>query len=251
MHGRVLRDVDDAHGERDLVVRRALERALAVPAFDDVREQARERWWQADALREHLGDLACGVQMWPQRAGRPRGPARDLEHGAWGRAPGGRQSAKDAEQARRLRAEHDREVMPGHAAAEDLGTELRISRATRMEEQARVVRLPARLLVDPEPSAEPGGEQRALQPMLERQSHPEVGRQAERADHLGGPYAFSLRRSVRHSRDRTPAGGCAATRPPPAAPAACGRDEGGPASAPESARCCRSAWRAAGSPRRR
>ena len=88
-------------------------------------------------------------------------------------------------------------VMP---PAEDLRPELRVRRAAGVEEQARVVGVPARLDVEPEALAQPGGEDRGLETVLERQAHTEVGRQAEGADHLSGPDAFW------HWRDLNPVG---------------------------------------------
>ena len=94
-----------------------------------------------------------------------------------------------------LGAVHHRQVVSRHAAGEDLRPELRVRGAAGVKEQARVVGVPARLGVEAEVLAKPGGEDRGLQTVLERQAHAEVGRQAEGADHLSGPYAF------RHYRD--------------------------------------------------
>ena len=64
------------------------------------------------------------------------------------------------------------------------------SSASVVQPEARVIRLPARLDVEPEALPEPGREDRALETVLERQTHAEVGRQAEGASHFRGPYVF-------------------------------------------------------------
>ena len=89
--------------------------------------------------------------------------------------------------------------MPGHAAAEDLGPVGGIRRARRVEEQAGIERLPGRLGVDAETPAEPYREQRGLQAVLERQRHPEIGRQAEGAGDLGGAQPIGVWRCRRHT----------------------------------------------------
>ena len=71
-------------------------------------------------------------------------------------------------------------------AAEELRGDVRIGGATRMSKQTGVVHLRRRRRVDPEPVSEPARDQRALQPVLEREPHAEVGRQAQRPDHLRG-----------------------------------------------------------------
>ena len=53
-----------------------------------------------------------------------------------------------------------------------------------------VVGLRRRRGVDTKPFGEPGRDQGGLQPVLERESHAEIGRQAQRRDHLRGAYAL-------------------------------------------------------------
>jgi hypothetical protein len=67
-----------------------------------------------------------------------------------------------------------------------------------MGEQAGVVRLGRRRPVNPEAIGEPARDQRAVQAVLEREAHPEVGGQAECADHLGGTNSLMLRCFGRH-----------------------------------------------------
>jgi hypothetical protein len=67
-----------------------------------------------------------------------------------------------------------------------------------MGEQAGVIGLRRRRRVNPEAVGEPARDQRAVQPVLERKAHPEVGGQAERADHLRGTNSLTLRCFGRH-----------------------------------------------------
>ncbi len=46
--------------------------------------------------------------------------------------------------------------------------------------------------VDAKPIGEPGGDQRAAQAVLEWKGHPQVGREAEHSDDLGGTDALGL-----------------------------------------------------------
>ena len=189
----VARHVDDAQRKRDVLPRCPPERTGAVPALGQVREQRRHGCRQPDALREHLGHLAGGGQMRPQRPHRPRRAAGDLEHAARRGDARRRQRTCDAGRVLRSRSEQHRQVVLGHAAAEDLRGELRVGRATRVEEQARVVRLAPGLDIDAQAFAETHGEQRALQAVLERQPHPEIRCEAEAADDLGGPDTIGVR----------------------------------------------------------
>jgi hypothetical protein len=74
----------------------------------------------------------------------------------------------------------------GERVAEDLGGYVGVGGATRVREHAGVVGLRGRLGIEPEAVGESGRDQGALQPVLEREPHAEVGGQAQRRDHLGG-----------------------------------------------------------------
>jgi hypothetical protein len=74
--------------------------------------------------------------------------------------------------------------------AESLGGDLRVGGAANVEQQARIVGLRGRLLVDAQPLAEPHRQQRALQAVLQRHPDPEVRRQRQRRHHLSGTDPF-------------------------------------------------------------
>ena len=83
--------------------------------------------------------------------------------------------------------------------AEHVRSDVRVGRAARMREQAGVVRLRQVLAVDAEAVGDPHRDQRAVQAVLERERHAEVGRQAQRRDQLRGPDLLAaLRRFRRH-----------------------------------------------------
>ena len=90
--------------------------------------------------------------------------------------------------------------MGRHRVAEDLRGHVRVGGAARVREQAGVARLPPGLVVGAEALGEPHRDHRALQPMLEREPHPEVGGKAQRPDHLGRPDRLAARSLVRHGR---------------------------------------------------
>jgi hypothetical protein len=91
-------------------------------------------------------------------------------------------------------------------AAEELRGDVGVGHAGGMKQQARVVRLSQRVGVGAQALPEPRREQRALQAMLERQPHTEIGRQAEHADDLRGADSFGTHHSsCRHAADATSA----------------------------------------------
>jgi hypothetical protein len=57
LEGRVARDVNDAHGHRDLIVLRT-RLTLAVPALGDVAEQSPDGHGETEPIGEHLRHLA-------------------------------------------------------------------------------------------------------------------------------------------------------------------------------------------------
>jgi hypothetical protein len=63
-----------------------------------------------------------------------------------------------------------------------------------MGQQARVIRLPARLAIDAEAVGKPHRNQRAAQTVLERKPHAEVSRQAQGRDQLRAPDLLAARR---------------------------------------------------------
>jgi hypothetical protein len=79
-------------------------------------------------------------------------------------------------------------------ATEDLGGDVGVGRAADVEEQARVVGLRRRLWVDAQTVCEPHREQRAVQPVFERNADAQVRRQRERSDHLRGADRITLGR---------------------------------------------------------
>ena len=64
---------------------------------------------------------------------------------------------------------------------------MRIRGAPDVGQQARVVGVRGRRAIDTEPVAEPHRDQRGLEPVIEREAHPEVGGQAQRCDQLRAP----------------------------------------------------------------
>jgi len=78
--------------------------------------------------------------------------------------------------------------------AVDLRSDVRIRRAARMGQQARVVRLPARLPVDPEAVGKPHRDQRAVQAVLERDPMPRSVAKHRAATNSAPPDPLAARR---------------------------------------------------------
>jgi hypothetical protein len=72
------------------------------------------------------------------------------------------------------------------AVFEQLGRDLGIGCAADVEEQACVIDLRSRLIVDPQPLAQAHRDKRALQAVLKGQSHAEIRGEAQRRNHLSG-----------------------------------------------------------------
>jgi hypothetical protein len=64
--------------------------------------------------------------------------------------------------------------------------------AADMHQKAGVVGLRRRGRIDVEDLTEPHGDQRGLEPMLEGESHCEIGGQAGRRDHLGSAHLIAV-----------------------------------------------------------
>ncbi len=183
------------NGERDLVPAEAGRLALAVPALGEVDEQAPHRGGHAEPVAEHLRDLAHGGDVALMSSKGPRELAGDLQRARRQCPVLAGQRAQDAGHRLRPRAEHHRgEVPQERAVVEEVGGDLGVGGAPDVEEQAAVVRLRRGRRVDPEPLAESDGDQGAVQAVLEREAHAEVGRQAERGDHLGRADLVAARR---------------------------------------------------------
>ena len=90
--------------------------------------------------------------------------------------------------------------MGGERVAEHLRGDVGVGGAARMAKQTGVVGLRCRRRIEPEPASEPRRDQRAVQPVLEREPHAEVGGQAQRRDHLrAADLLDALRRLVCHA----------------------------------------------------
>ena len=81
---------------------------------------------------------------------------------------------------------HERVEVGRQRTAEDLRGDVDLGRAAGVREQAGVVGLGCCPSVDAEPVGEAHRDHRRLQPVLERKCHPQICRQAERGDQLGG-----------------------------------------------------------------
>jgi hypothetical protein len=185
LEGGVDGDVDDPHRQRDLFALRAAKRALAIPALGEVGEEAVHGRGKADPLGQHLRDLAHGGEVRTLLPGQPRQPARDLEGANGDCTTRLGQRAEEPAEDLASRPVEDGVEMGGQRVAKDLGGDVGVGGAARMGEEAGIVGLRGRRLVNPEALGEPGRDQGAVQPVLEREAHTEVGGQAERADHLG------------------------------------------------------------------
>ena len=119
-------------------------------------------------------------------SGDPREPARGLKGTHGRRALRLGQRADEPGQDLSLGPVQDGVEMGGERGPEELRGDVGVSGAARMGKQAGVIRLRRRRRVDPEPVSEPARDQRGVQPVLEREPHAEVGRQAQGPDHLRG-----------------------------------------------------------------
>ena len=197
---RVAGDVHDPHGERDLLASEPVRLALAVPALGERPEQRLHRGRQAEAQREHLRHLAQRHEMALRLPRRERQAPRDLDRADRRRSVGLRQRAHEPAEELDPRAEHDRHVLAVQVAAEDHRGVLGVRGAADVEEQARVVRVRRGLRVDAEALGEPHRDERALEPVLERQPDGEVRGERERRDHLCGAHPFrSTGRALGHA----------------------------------------------------
>jgi hypothetical protein len=171
-----------------------------------VREQAGERVGHPQAPGKHLGDLAHRRHVRLEGAHGLRQPLDELQRPHRPRARRARQRAHDPAERLARGAEHDRRLVLAEVAAEELRANVGVGHACGMKQQARVVRLSQRVDIGAQALPEPRREQRALQAMLERQPHTEIGRQAEHADDLRGADSFGTRHSTCcHAVDATAA----------------------------------------------
>jgi hypothetical protein len=153
--------------------------SLSVPALGEPREQTLNRGGHAEPVGQHLGHLAHGGEMTPVTGQRARQPPRDLGCASRGRAARRRERAHDPGHHVQPRPEHDGcpVDMERIVGTERLGGELRVRRASDVEEEARVVRLRRRLGVDAQALGEAGGDHRAAEPVLELHPERQVRRQ--------------------------------------------------------------------------
>ena len=197
---RVARDVNDSERQRDLILLGPAERALAVPAFGEMDEEAVDRRREREALGQHLRDLADRRQVRIPFLPSLGQPAGDLQRAGGWRAPRRRKRAHDPGQHLTLRSECRGDEVPRHRAAEDLRGHVGIRGAAGIHQQAGVVGLRGRRAVDSETVRELHCHQRAVQALLERKAHPQVGGQAERRRNLRGAHSLTPRRCLlRHA----------------------------------------------------
>ena len=172
----------------------AAERALAVPAIREMDEEPVDRRGAARAARPASAPprrSPPGEDPSSRCLGQPAG---DLQRAGGCRAPRRRKRAHDPGQHLTLRPEGRRDEVLRHRAAEDLRRDVGIRRAAGVHQQARVVGLRGRRAVDPEAVRQPHRDQRAVQALLERKAHPQIGGQAKRRGHLGGTHSVAPRR---------------------------------------------------------
>ena len=180
----VHREMHDPHRQRDRLALRPAERAVAVPAVGEVGEQAAHGGREPQALGEHARHLARGGEVRTLFPRHPRHPAGELQRARRRRAPGVGERAHEPGEDLAPGATEDGVEMGGERTAEDLRGDVRLRGAAGVEEQARVVGLRGLVVADPEALREPHRDQRAVQAVLERESHPEVRREAERRHQL-------------------------------------------------------------------
>ena len=196
LDGSVASDVHDPDREGDLVPLGPPERALAVPALGQVREQVPHRCSETEPLGEHLRHLAHRGQVWIPLPPRPRQATRDLDRTRGRRAPRRRKRAQEPSERLALRPERHRDEARLRAA-EGLRRHLDVDVAARVHQQAGVVRLRRRRAVDPEAIAEAHRDEGAVQAVLERERHREIGAEAQRRDDLRGTNPFTRRQCLR------------------------------------------------------
>ncbi|MGE5289379.1 MAG: hypothetical protein ACM3ML_19700 [Micromonosporaceae bacterium] len=183
---RVDRDVHDPHRQRDRVRRRPPQRALAVPAVEQVRQARGNRSQGAGLLGEHPRHLAVGCHRRARQPDHPRQPLGDLYHA--GRRRDARVGKSPDQVGHHLTAGpvQQRIQVFGQGTTEHLRGQMRIRRAARVRQQAPVIRLHRGLTVHTKPIRQPHRDHRRLQAVLEREPHAQIGGQAQGADDLSG-----------------------------------------------------------------
>jgi hypothetical protein len=186
----------------------------AVPALAQIEEQAGHGGGDADPLGQHARHLADGGERRPRRPRHPQQPAHCVKGAHRRRAVGVGQRAEESGEDLARSPVGNRDEVGRERVAKDLGGDVGVGRAAGVREHAGVVGLRGRLGIEPEAIGESGRDQGALQPVLERETHAGVGRQAQRPDHLRGADELgALERLVRqaptlnepgHDRQRHP-----------------------------------------------
>ena len=150
-----------------------------------------------EPVAEQLRDLAHRHHVLPVAAGGARQPAHALRRTDQPRRRRVAQPADDAAH-RLLRPaeDHRDEVRQQHALVEELGADLGVGRAAEVEEHRAVVGVPSGLGVHAEPLRQSGGHQGGVQPVLDREAHAEVGRQAQGRHDLRRPHGIGPSRRL-------------------------------------------------------
>jgi hypothetical protein len=182
----VVRHLGDAQRQRDLVALCAAERSLAVPAIGQVGERPGECLRHVEPPRERRCDLAHRGHVRLELAHGPGQAGGHLQRACRMRRRRVRQRAQHAPEPLARRAVHHGHLVLDQVPAEDLRGDVCIGHAAGVEQQAEVVGIADGVLAGAGAARQPDREQRPLQTVLERQPHPEIGRQAERAGDLRG-----------------------------------------------------------------
>ena len=177
--------VGDPHRQRDLFAL-GVGRALSVPALVDVGEQRSDGRRHPKSLDQHPSDLAAGDVHARHHERGPGNLACDLESADGQRRPRRHRAGHCGHHLPRLPEPHGHEVVlhRRRRVAEDPRPHMDVGGAADLLQQARVIALRGGLTVDVEALGKAHRDECAAQPVLEIESHTEIGCQRQSGDHL-------------------------------------------------------------------
>lgn len=184
--------MDDAEWQRYLLGLGSTKDARPIPAFGEKGEHPVDRLGHAETFGEHPGNLAEGVEVPVHEAVGGGEPGGDLISLGWPGRPRVGQCPDDTSEIVPHRPVLAMLVVLGQTPSEDRGLVLCVDRAPRVGQEIDVIGACRRLCIDSENVTQSHCRQRGLKTVFERKTHPQVGRQTQRGDHLGGSHLLPM-----------------------------------------------------------